>query len=224
MALIQKDEVLRYLGYRGGALDDETNSALDRAMDLVTRTASPRVAQATYPLTRREGLIVEGTSLVLEGEAVKGLLRESDRVILFCVTLGNEIEQLLRAWQVKDMAFATMLDACGSSGVEVLCDRLEQELTARHEAQGFYLTPRFSPGYEDMPISQQRALCDVLDTQRKIGVTLSAGCMLIPRKSVTALMGIAPCPQRRETRCEGCVLYETCRFRREGTACVGQIV
>ena len=52
------------------------------------------------------------------------------------------------------------------------------------------MTPRFSPGYGDLPIELQRDFLTLLDASRKIGLTATESSMLVPSKSITALIGI----------------------------------
>lgn len=135
-------------------------------------------------------------------------------------TLGPEVEHLLMRAQVLDMAQALLLDSCASTAIENVCDNLEAELRAEAAREGLYLTDRFSPGYGDFPITQQRCFCEVLDTQRRIGLSVSVTDILIPRKSVTAIMGISPTPRkRRSSGCANCNLFFTCQIRRGGGHC-----
>lgn len=73
-------------------------------------------------------------------------------------TLGADVEQLLMHVQVSDMARALILDSCASAAVENLCDNLEADLRTQVEAEGCYLTDRFSPGYGDLPLPSRRLL------------------------------------------------------------------
>ena len=50
--------------------------------------------------------------------------------------------------------------------------------------------PRFSAGYGDFSLEFQRNICDALDCQRKIGITLQESLIMLPTKSVTAIIGI----------------------------------
>ena len=101
------------------------------------------------------------------------------------------------------------------AAIEAVLDGQEETLRAELSAQGLYLTDRLSPGYGDMPVAQTREICEVLSAQRAIGLTVSAGGVMIPRKSVTAVMGVSDVPvARRPTGCAGCAARETCTLRR----------
>lgn len=82
------------------------------------------------------------------------------------------------------------------------------------------MTDRFSPGYGDFSIGMQGEICRVLDTARKIGVTVNESGILIPRKTITAVLGVSKHPQTKRTSgCAVCDLFETCSYRREGRTC-----
>ena len=85
---------------------------------------------------------------------------------------------------------------------------------------GMFATSRFSPGYGDYPLRCQREILQYADAPRKIGVTLTAGDMMVPHKSVTALVGLADHPVTgRLAPCSECVLRGECTFLKEGRHC-----
>ena len=130
------------------------------------------------------------------------------------MTLGPAADRLLRRWAAQSMAKAAVGQAVCAAWLDQLCADYCQSLLAQ-AGEGAYLTPPFSPGYGDMPIAQTREICEVLSAQRAIGLTVSAGGVMIPRKSVTAVMGVSAVPvARRPSGCEGCAARETCALRR----------
>jgi hypothetical protein len=221
---IDFDEVYRYLGCRGKA-SDKALEELTRAAALVLETARPKHVARLCTVERGGTLRLSGTSFLLTGRAISELLRESGECFIFCATLGNGVDALIRRWELKDMAFAMTLDACASSAVESLCNNIESELREDARARGLYLTDRFSPGYEDLPLELQKPFCADLDTARKIGVTVTDSGLLLPRKSVTALIGISDRPQKhRDAGCESCTALKACKFRKDGVTCYGHIL
>lgn len=212
---ISRREVLRYLQWHGETVPEELARQMDRCEAALRQAAAPRVVWRRFDLT--DGMTLAGTAFRLQGQAVAKLLADCDAVILFCATLGMEAETLLRRAQVGSMAEAVILDAMGSAAIENVCDNLCADLAA--EAAPRYLTDRFSPGYGDMPVQQQRELFAALDVTRQIGVTLTESGLMIPQKSVTAVVGLAPAPQPRRRGCGCCENYERCAYRKEGKHC-----
>ena len=213
---IERNQVLQYLGYRGGGLSEALSADLKRCERTLMAQARPRAVWRLYPLLPDGRL--EGTDFTPAGESIRELLRDCDAVLLMAATLGSEVEQLIRRAQVGRMGDAVILDACGSAAIENVCDNLCADLEAAFAPR--YLTDRFSPGYGDMPLAQQAELFRVLDVTRRIGVSLSASGLMLPQKSVTALIGVSDSPQpRRHRGCASCSMFESCAFRKDGTNC-----
>jgi len=82
-----------------------------------------------------------------------------------------------------------------------------------------YLTDRFSPGYGDLPLEVQPALLEAAQAHR-IGVTAAPSLMMIPQKSVSALIGLSDRPQMARIRgCAFCRMNQTCTLRKAGKSC-----
>lgn len=80
--------------------------------------------------------------------------------------------------------------------------------------KGLYLRPRFSPGYGDFPLSAQKEILDGLEAGKRIGITLTEGYLMMPSKSVTAVIGVSRTPAACTIEgCEACGKKD-CAFRR----------
>ena len=146
------------------------------------------------------------------------MLAQCDQAVLLACTLGTKFDAMVRSAQVRDMARAVILDACGSALVEQGCDEAERDIAARFP--GLYLTDRFSPGYGDLPLSLQPGLCAVLDAERRVGIHVTSSFLMNPGKSVTAVIGLADKPQMARIRgCAWCVMRNTCTLRKGGKSC-----
>jgi hypothetical protein len=214
---LDRAEALRYLAI--ARPDASSLEALEPVAAALEEALTPRFTFAAFPVRHTpEGEALEGSGLVLPGKMARTMLREcSDAVLLLC-TLGAGFEARLRAASARDMAQAAMLDACGSAYVEAGCDGAEQAVAARFP--GKFLTDRFSPGYGDLPLSLQPALCAALDSRRRLGVTVTESLLMLPVKSVSAVIGLADKPQPARIRgCGFCSRRETCEYRKGGTTC-----
>lgn len=211
-------EALRYLGVKGEP-EAELLEAVAAVGARLTQQVRPKHTYRVFPLRFEGGNVaLEGTDVVLTGGMAEGMLRDCDRVAILLCTLGAGFETLYRAEQARDAARAAMLDACGSAWVEAGCDEAEKEIAARFP--GAYLTDRFSPGYGDLPLALQPALCALLDGEKRLGVQVTKSLLMNPAKSVTAVIGLADRPQPARIRgCGFCDFKENCQFRKEGMTC-----
>ena len=211
---ISREEALRYMGVRGRP-DEALARDVERCAEKLTAAARPRAVWKLFRL--EEDGTLQGTSFHPQGEDIRQLLAGGDQVILMAATLGAEAESLIRRAQGTSMSDAVILDALASAAIENVCDNYCTDLA--REVAPRMLTPRFSPGYGDFPLSQQRELCAVLNVTRLLGITLTPGGLMIPQKSVTALMGVADHPPAGVSGCGKCPLAERCLYRKENSTC-----
>lgn len=209
---------MRYLG-AGKAAPEELRQQAANISALLTATLVPRYVFRIFPIAREDrSLHLSGSGVTLTGRTAQTMLAQCHQAALLCCTLGGEFEALLRRTQVRDMAQAAILDACGSAYVESGCDAAQAELARRFPS--LHLTDRFSPGYGDLPLSLQPAICSILDTQRRLGVQATEHFLLNPGKSVTAIIGLSDRPQMARVRgCAYCSMRETCALRKGGHHC-----
>ena len=123
-------------------------------------------------------------------------LAHCEKAIIFAATIGNGADRLTRGASFHTPVNALIFDAMGSTAIEWFCDRLCFELS--HIYKGYSLRPRFSPGYGDLSLTFQTDLINMLDARRNIGLTLSDSLMMIPQKSVTAIVGLKPNHSNKE--------------------------
>jgi len=171
-----------------------------------------------WRLESKENLPALG--LALPGEDIHTLLRDCEQVVLLAVTLGEGVDTLIRRAGITSPTEALLLDACASAACEAACDRLQTMLEGQLCKEGLYPTDRFSPGYGDLPLTVQTPLLTLLDAQRRCGILLSPTLIMTPRKSVTALFGLADKPQGKRARgCGFCSMKTNCSFRKAGITC-----
>ena len=177
-------EIARYLGIRGKALDPQGAAWADQCQGELAQAVTPRHLGRRLPLT-----LFQGQSRDLDHH-----LRHCREGILYAVTLGPEADRLLRRWSAQSMAKAAVGQAVCAAWLDDLCAAycatLEQDL-----APGEYLTPPFSPGYGDWDLAAQQTVLDRLQAPKRLGLSLTGGGMLVPEKSVTALVGISDRPE-----------------------------
>lgn len=211
-------EALRYLGIKDPPPDDLRCEIAEIAGQL-THAVQPRYTYRVFSVAHEpEGVLLREAGITLPGKSAARMLTQCRQAVLLACTLGMGFETLLRAEQARDMARAVMLDACGSAWVEAGCDTAEKELAARFP--DLYLTDRFSPGYGDLPLDLQPAICAALDAPRRVGIHVTESLLMNPSKSVTAVIGLSDRPQMARIRgCAHCSMRKTCTLRKGGNTC-----
>jgi len=218
---INKDEVLRYLGYKGQDIDENMDNTIEECREEIKKIITPRVIFSYNNIkSSDDGVEVINTNLILKGKDIKEHLKNSTECVLMAVTLGNEIERQTRLYEKTNLTKALILDACATTAVEEVCDIVENGVKEKAILSGMNITFRYSPGYGDLPLDVQNSFLRALDAQKKIGLTVSENNLLFPRKSVTAIIGIVNSEiEKKRKSCKECSNYENCNFRREGESC-----
>jgi hypothetical protein len=78
-------------------------------------------------------------------QSIEALLTDCVECVIFCATLGAEVDAAIRKAQIRDVALAAMLDASASIAAESLCEIANREIAEEYAARDKYLTDRFSP-------------------------------------------------------------------------------
>lgn len=220
---ISRPFIYACMGFGSNSPDERSVALVEECSKLVLDAAEPRLIYKEFNMTDVE--------VFLEGEDIKEHLADADRCVMMALTLGSQIDRLIRRYEITDMVKAMAIDACASSLVEDLCDRFSGELAERCRTEGSYTTSRFSPGYGDLPLNAQKVFEHLLEMHRAIGLSHSKEFLLTPRKSVTAIIGICKSGKKsvdcesqkiglkKPYACEICKNYENCAFRLKGAHC-----
>ena len=211
-------EIYRYLGYGAKIPDDSVEPMVKEVLTSLTDTVQPKNIYKIYTCST-SGNVVElkqgkGT-ITFESRNLADNLAQCGRVILIVATLGLEADKLLQKYEILNMTKATVTQACGAACIEAYCNILQEQICKRESTDGrtYYLRPRFSPGYGDLPLHYQKVIFGELECTKRIGLTLTDSLLMYPTKSVSALIGLTTNPQGCHIgKCRDCDNTE-CEFR-----------
>jgi hypothetical protein len=167
---------------------EETDRFIQEASSLISLKGS--LLRLAIKHNDGEKIILAG-GLTFTSKKLSAFLRDCREAILMGATAGSAImEAIKEKTRQDDLAAAVVYDATASemadAGLDWIMDYLNQHL----RREGKTLLPRrFSAGYVDFNLENQRAIYDMLQ-MGKIGVTITPSFILLPEKSVTAISGI----------------------------------
>ena len=203
-------EALRYMGYGRNEADEDILERLDECRKNLEKAVMPKsVTHITEIAIENDEIKAEG--VVFKSKNLAKNLKGCKKAVLMATTLGQGADMVIRRFSKTDMPMAVISDALATAMIEEYCDSICEGLGK----EGYNLRPRFSPGYGDFDISHQKDFMDILQCPKKIGLSVTDGLMLVPTKSVTAIIGIS----EGEEKCiaEGCEVCEKtdCPYRRD---------
>lgn len=213
-------EVQRYVGYHGiTEIAPDMQERINKAIDQVSAQSHPRIITKEYPLRIHGNVITiyNGTEEVnFESEALARNLKGCCGALLLAATIGPACDMLVRRASITSAADAAIYQAAGAAAIEAFLDDMNDKIKAEYEAQGLFLRPRFSPGYGDLKLEHQKDWFRLLDITKQIGVELTDSLLMVPTKSVTAIIGIGI--DKAKTSCSGCAgcnKKDTCNYSKE---------
>jgi hypothetical protein len=186
----------------------------EKAMQESFSLLNPKVVYQEYKVegVQHERLLLQGGGRI-DSKLLAQQLATADRVIVVLTTIGMELEEQVSAIWDSDVVYALALDGAGSASVEALanaaCLYFEQK-AAKEEMQ---VSMPFSPGMVDWSVDDgQTQIFQLLGEAGSI-VQLTNSSIMIPRKSLTMVLGIGTELKSSGRTCDFCTMRETCRYQ-----------
>jgi len=198
---IDEEEMARLLGYG------------DRPMPVRVRNVLREIEGEAMPLVQTACAIRRLDSGLI---GVSPFLNELDDAVICLATIGDGVERLVDNYEKSgEIGRAVIANVYGSAAAESAADAANAMIRGALLEEELYCSRRFSPGYGGWDVAEQRWILPALDGAT-LGVRLTDGCMMIPRKTVTFAVSVGkqPVEMRHDNACDDCDLTN-CRYRRK---------
>lgn len=181
---VSQKEILRYAGCKGE--ERKILSLVEECMREVENKLSYRVCYGKLPVSMQESKVDFGAFSFFSSSLAKNL-SGCNEAVFFAATVGIELDRMIERYSRLSPAKAVIFDAIGAERIEALCDAFCHNFA---EEESTKLSPRFSPGYGDLPLAAQKDIFAVLGCEKRIGLVLNDSLLMSPSKSVTAIVGL----------------------------------
>lgn len=188
---------------------------VDECLKLAKSKAAPKTILAGEKITGIGASIKLDSGLELSTKKISSLLKGASHIYLMALTIGPSLEEMATGYMNEgDLLRGYIMDRIGSFACESLAESVEDELRKTFARKGLSVSMRFSPGYCDFPMEEQLKLKKHLNFS-KIGIVINKSCMMAPKKSITAIVGIGPKNLFKKKRSQ-CVICgkKDCSYRR----------
>lgn len=211
--VLDRREIYTLLGYPNGKNPPtKVFTTLTELCGRAVQLFQPMYQYTVLPIQtidhRSHTVTLEGNQ-VFHGEGIAEALRYSSYAAIFLVTLGHPVVEEIERLNRVDVSRGFFLDVLSSVAVENLAEQVHLEIARLLLDDGWFVGHRYSPGFCDWELTQQRVLFSLLNSSL-LSVQLTDHCMMIPRKSVSAIVGlgrkreemaISPCGNCKRTDC-----------------------
>ena len=149
----------------------------------------------------------------ISGSLVSGHLAGAKYISAVVCTVGSKIDKFATEAMEEDIVLGLAIDGVGSAAVEALANGVCREIELEAAVKDYQSTIPLSPGMIGWGVEDgQPLIFDLLDPD-EIGVKLTPSCLMVPRKSLSMIMGIGPGINSGERICDYCAMRETCRYQ-----------
>jgi hypothetical protein len=186
----------------------------EQALEEGTRFLDPVVVYRwlTIESLRHERIMLAGGASLTGPLIVKHLTTAKQVVAALC-TIGDRLEKKVSQVMAEDPAYGLALDGLGSAAVESLANAACHHFEAQAADKGYRATIPLNPGMEGWPVEVgQEEIFNLLGDEHA-GVRLTSSSMMIPRKSLTMVLGFGPEVGNEGRPCDYCSMRETCRYK-----------
>jgi hypothetical protein len=176
----------------------------------------PAIVYEIYTITKlgHEQLHLKGNA-VLCGSIFSRVLSSAKELAIAVCTIGPKLEEKVTDYCAKnDPLRGLLLDGIGSAAVDSLSQEFCKFMTHEASTRGYQASSPLSPGMHGFPISEQWQVFHLAQAEQ-IRVSLTESGIMVPRKSVSMVIGLGP-QMKTWTQAEACArcnLRKTCRYR-----------
>ena len=200
--------IMRYMKTGDTIPDERTSILIEEIVCLFKKNITPKSLYSIYNCKTDSATVTLGAMTITSLNLAKHL--EGCRfAALLAATLGTNSDTLIRKYSIQDMEKTLVAQAVSTAMIESYIDEIENDLLQTHELKGLHPVTRYSPGYGDFDITCQKDILKLLDASR-IGLSLTDGFMLIPSKSITAVIGFTEEQKQASSKCGKPELCASC--------------
>ncbi|NHM27263.1 Vitamin B12 dependent methionine synthase activation subunit [Desulfofundulus sp. TPOSR] len=202
---------------------------LSRTTSTYSRSLVNEILQEAHQLARAEAICkavpvvkTTGRQIFLEGgqaltsSLLVRLAGTARSLLLVVCTLGHMIDRRVEEYSRKGLAaHAYFLDIAGTCIIEAAGRQLVERIKTHLEACGLKTTIPLGPGHSYWKnLQDQRIIYDLVNPST-IGVTILKSGIMLPKKSLSMVMGIGrEFPPSAENHCYYCSIRRKCPLSR----------
>jgi hypothetical protein len=176
---------------KGSIIKDNIKSLIEKSLTIFRMEARPNCILSE--ISQDEfNIIFTGEGNNENETPLKLIYPQADHLVLFAVTMGAEISQMVtELFNKNDFALGSMVDTVASlaadRSVELLENHITEKFVGNKLTNNSFMTLSYSPGYCGWNIDAQKKLFSFLQPQQ-IGISLNESCLMTPLKSVTGVL------------------------------------
>lgn len=219
--MIDVKQVEKNLGYKNDA-EPEISSAISSIAEEMENEIEGKWTYKSFKIGEilSDCMTLEQSEIVLSGKSIQRHLKSCEEIIIMACTLGQTADRLIQLKTYISPLQGLISDTIASELIEKYCDLCELEIEKKLD-KSLNMIMRFSPGYGDLPLDCHPQIIKELNAYKSIGLSSNESHLLIPLKSVIAIVGITHSTEEIDhihrcghLSCEHCEKQSNCSFKK----------
>lgn len=163
---------------------------------------------------RHDALVLKGGQKI-SGHFVAGQLIGCKNISVAICTVGSSIDEFAEETMKSDLVYGLAVEGVGSAAVEALANAVCRKVDFQAKSNKYQTTIPLSPGMIGWDVREGQSAIFNLIEPSKINVELNQYCIMIPRKTLSMIIGTGPDLKTKENICDYCCMIDTCQYKTE---------
>lgn len=204
---ISENNIVEVLGYDA---DTVPEPVIETIIFVLNELPDKVKLQSGYKIFNPSKVQLNGNNFIIDsrtfncGKIIYSSLKNSETIAFLISSVGKEIEEWSKQFMNNgEMLKGYLIDKVASELVEQLADKTELLLEDELKEIELLATNRYSPGYCGWSVSDQQSLFSLLPDNFS-GVSINSDSMMMPIKSVSAVIGVGRNAVKKNYECSIC--------------------
>lgn len=170
--------------------EEHISKGIKKAIELAYSLIKGKACYRTFRIKEvtADRIAISESERLFYGNNMVRLLKDCDYATLLVCTIGNNIVEKVEELRRTSLADAYYLDRVGAWMADFMAEETGRMIETEIVENGYSPTFRYAAGYGDWDLSVQTEIMRLTEANR-IGVSVTETFIMIPRFSVSAVIG-----------------------------------
>ena len=166
---------------------------------------------------KHERLLLEGQN-ELKGKLIAQHLFSAEKIIAVLCTIGAKLEEYSLEKIKTDPVLGLAIEGVGSAAVEALANPICTYFGEKAAEENLETTIPLNPGMIGWGVKEGQSQIFKLLNAEELEITLTPSYLMLPRKTLSMVIGVGAEIKSSDKTCDYCHMNETCRYKDQYTA------
>lgn len=217
--IVAKEGVEKILGYKEIKPPATINQIIENTIQMIKKLSTFKAGYVLFNTKTIEdnpsGIFIQDIFLST-GNLISQQLSNCALIAVFACSIGTEIESYIeKLINDGEITKGYIADTIASMTTDNLAQNVHTHIHSKFKKKGLKITNRYSPGYCNWDVSEQHKIFSMLP-DNFCGISLTESSFMLPKKSVSGIIGIGANVKFNEYLCEKCISKD-CTYRQQHT-------